>query len=82
MDRHLLTMRVTVKDGERAILTRNGRFERVLEPGRHKLLDPKRELGVELHQIVRAGDIRPGAEPVSRCLARRKGLSADRPDRD
>src|SRR5216684_7021519 len=54
MDRHLLTMRVTVKDGERAILTRNGRFERVLEPGRHKLFDPKRELGVELHQVVRA----------------------------
>jgi len=54
MDRHLLTMRVTVKDGERAILTRNGRFERVLEPGRHTLFDPTRELGVELHQVVRA----------------------------
>ncbi len=54
MDRHLLTMRVTVKDGERALLTRNGRFERVLEPGRHKLFDPKRELGVDLHQVVRA----------------------------
>ncbi len=54
MDRHLLTMRVRVKDGERALLTRNGRFERVLEPGRHKLFDPKRELGVDLHQVVRA----------------------------
>ncbi len=54
MDRYLFAVRVTVKDGERAILTRNGRFERVLEPGRHTLFDFKRELGVELHQIVRA----------------------------
>jgi len=29
MNRHLMTLRVTVKDGERALLTRNGRFERV-----------------------------------------------------
>src|SRR5262245_23796960 len=50
----MFTLRVTVKDGERALLTRNGRFERVLEPGRHTLFDPKRELGVELHQVVRA----------------------------
>ena len=54
MNRYLFTLRVTVKDGERALLTRNGRFERVLEPGRHTLFDPKRELGVELHQVVRA----------------------------
>jgi len=54
MSRHLLTLRVTVKDGERALLTRNGRFERVLEPGRHRLLDPKRELAAELFQVVRA----------------------------
>ena len=54
MNRHLLTLRVTVKDGERALLTRNGRFERVLEPGRHRLFDPKRELAAELFQVVRA----------------------------
>jgi regulator of protease activity HflC (stomatin/prohibitin superfamily) len=54
VNRYLFTLRVTVKDGERALLTRNGRFERVLEPGRHTLFDPKRELGVELHQVVRA----------------------------
>ena len=54
MNGHFMMLRVTVKDGERALLTRNGRFERVLEPGRHKLFDPKRELGVELHQVVRA----------------------------
>jgi regulator of protease activity HflC (stomatin/prohibitin superfamily) len=35
-------LRVTVKDGERALLTRNGRLERVLEPGRHRLFDPVR----------------------------------------
>ena len=34
MNRHFLMLRVTVKDGERAFLMRNGRFERVLEPGR------------------------------------------------
>ena len=54
MSRTLFTLRVTVKDGERAILTRNGRFERALEPGRHTLFDVKRELAVELHQVVRA----------------------------
>jgi regulator of protease activity HflC (stomatin/prohibitin superfamily) len=54
VNRTLFSLRVTVKDGERAILTRNGRFERVLEPGRHTLFDPLREIGVELHQVVRA----------------------------
>jgi regulator of protease activity HflC (stomatin/prohibitin superfamily) len=54
VNRYLFTLRVTVKDGERALLTRNGRFERVLDPGRHTLFDPKRELAVELHQVVRA----------------------------
>jgi regulator of protease activity HflC (stomatin/prohibitin superfamily) len=54
MNRRLLMLRVTVKDGERALLARNGRFERVLEPGRHRLLDPKRELAAELFQVVRA----------------------------
>ena len=54
MNRHLLMLRVTVRDGERALLTRNGRFERVLEPGRHRLFDPLRELGVETHDVVRA----------------------------
>ena len=45
MNRHFLMLRVTVKDGERAFLMRNGRFERVLEPGRHRLFDPLREFG-------------------------------------
>ncbi|MGE3712068.1 MAG: hypothetical protein AB7G35_20680 [Hyphomicrobiaceae bacterium] len=54
MSRTLFTLRVIVKDGERAILTRNGRFERALAPGRHTLFDVRRELAVELHQVVRA----------------------------
>jgi hypothetical protein len=54
VNRSVLMLRVTVKDGERALLTRNGRLERVLDPGRHRLFDPARELGVEVFAIVRA----------------------------
>src|SRR5262245_29479760 len=46
-------LRLTVKDGERAFLMRNGRFEQVLGPGRHQLFDPMRGLTAELHQVVR-----------------------------
>jgi hypothetical protein len=35
----------------------------------------------DAHGVDRGG-IRPGAEPVLRCLVRAKGLSAERPDRD
>ena len=55
-------LRVTVKDGERAFLTRNGRLERVLAPGRHRLFDPLRELAAEVHQVVRA-EFTPSATP-------------------
>jgi regulator of protease activity HflC (stomatin/prohibitin superfamily) len=51
---HLFVLRVTVKDGERGLLMRNGRFERVLGPGRHRLIDPLREFTVEVIGIVRA----------------------------
>jgi regulator of protease activity HflC (stomatin/prohibitin superfamily) len=55
MNRNLLMMLcVTVKDGERALLTRNGRFERALGPGLHPLFDPARELSVEVCAVVRA----------------------------
>jgi len=50
---HLLTTDVTVKDGERALLSRNGRLERVLEPGRYRLLDPLRALKAEVLNVVR-----------------------------
>jgi regulator of protease activity HflC (stomatin/prohibitin superfamily) len=51
---HFLMLHVTVKDGERALLTRNGRLERVLEPGRHSLFDARRELAAEVFSVVRA----------------------------
>jgi regulator of protease activity HflC (stomatin/prohibitin superfamily) len=51
---HFLTVHVTVKDGERALLTRNGRLERVLEPGRHRLFDPRHQLTAEVLKVVRA----------------------------
>lgn len=48
------TFRVTVKDGERAILTRDGRFERVLGPGRHLMVDPRSALKAEVLNVVGA----------------------------
>ena len=51
---HLLMLHVTVKDGECALLTRNGRLERVLEPGRHRLFDARHELAAEVFSVVRA----------------------------
>jgi len=54
MSWHLLTTDVTVKDGERALLSRNGRLERVLEPGRYRLFDPLRALKAEVLNVVRA----------------------------
>jgi hypothetical protein len=54
MNRYLFALGVVVKDGERALLTRNGGLERVLEPGRHTLFDPAGELSAELHNVVRA----------------------------
>jgi regulator of protease activity HflC (stomatin/prohibitin superfamily) len=54
MKRFLFVLRVLVKDGERALLMRNGRLERVLAPGRHLLPDPARALTVEVYQVVRA----------------------------
>jgi regulator of protease activity HflC (stomatin/prohibitin superfamily) len=45
---------VDVKDGERAFLTRNGRFERLLEPGRFRTVDMKGELKAEVVKVTRA----------------------------
>jgi regulator of protease activity HflC (stomatin/prohibitin superfamily) len=49
---HLLTTTVTVKDGERALLTRNGQLERVLAPGRHRLVDWRNELAATVYNVV------------------------------
>lgn len=54
MNRNLFVLRVRVGDGERAFLMRNGRFERLLEPGSYTLFDPMREFGVEQHSVVHA----------------------------
>ncbi len=45
---------VVVRDDERAFLTRNGRFERLLGPGRFSELDPWSRLSAEVVKVVRA----------------------------
>ncbi|MBL8588709.1 MAG: slipin family protein [Methylobacteriaceae bacterium] len=54
MKRTLFRLCFTVKDGEIALLTREGRLERALGPGRHALFDPLRRLSAEIVSIVRA----------------------------
>ncbi len=53
MTRYILTLAVTVKDGERALVMKNGRLDGVLAPGRHRLFDPLRALNVETFAVVR-----------------------------
>ena len=43
-----------VKDDERAFLTRNGKLERLLGPGRHAQLDPMHRLAAETVKVARA----------------------------
>jgi regulator of protease activity HflC (stomatin/prohibitin superfamily) len=45
---------VTVKDDERAFLTRDGRFVELLGPGRHGQFDWPRSLAVEVVRVLRA----------------------------
>jgi regulator of protease activity HflC (stomatin/prohibitin superfamily) len=45
---------MTVKDGECALVSRSGRLERVLAPGRHRLFDPLNRLTTETFGVVRA----------------------------
>ena len=54
MRRHLGMLHVTVRDGERALLTRDGMLERVLGPGRHRLFDPRAALMTETCKVVRS----------------------------
>jgi regulator of protease activity HflC (stomatin/prohibitin superfamily) len=44
---------VVVKDDERALLTRDGKFVRVLGAGRHRLFDPERRLTTDVVKVVR-----------------------------
>lgn len=54
MNRQGLWTTVVVKDDERAFLTRNGRFERLLPPGRFSEFDPLGHLSFEVVKVVRA----------------------------
>lgn len=74
MARHFWMLHVTVKDGERALLTRNGTLERMLEPGRHRLFDPRSELAAETFQVVRSEF---PAERYAVLRAARPDLAAD-----
>jgi len=50
----LFTFKVVVKDDERAFLTRDGRFVRLLGPGRFVAVDPGRRLAAEVVKVARA----------------------------
>ena len=52
MERYLLALRVVVKDDERAFLTRDGKFERVLDPGAHHIWDARHACAVETFKVV------------------------------
>jgi hypothetical protein len=54
MPRKFLMLRMTVKEGQRGLLIRNGRFRRVLEPGRYCWFDPRRRINAEVFGTVRA----------------------------
>ena len=54
MRKSVFWFEIVVKDDERAFLSRNGRFERLLGPGRFTALDPANRLSAELVKVVRA----------------------------
>ena len=50
----LLFFNAVVRDDERAFLTRDGKFVRLLEPGRHREFDPNAKLKAEVVKVVQA----------------------------
>jgi regulator of protease activity HflC (stomatin/prohibitin superfamily) len=50
---HLVTKNVTVEDGERGLVWRDGQLLRVLAPGRHALFDPLHRLKAQVYDVVR-----------------------------
>ncbi|KQZ80176.1 stomatin/prohibitin-family membrane protease subunit [Rhodanobacter sp. Root561] len=44
---------IVIGDGERGLLYRNRRFERVLSPGVHRLFDPRKRIAVTVHNLTR-----------------------------
>jgi hypothetical protein len=53
MPRKFLMLRVTVNEGQRGLLSRNGRFRRVLGPGRYLWFDPRRRISAEVFGTAR-----------------------------
>jgi len=49
-----LWFEVVIKDDERGFLSRDGRFLRILGPGRFRAFDPGRRLAIEIVKVVRA----------------------------
>src|SRR5258708_1753230 len=49
----LYTSKHIIHDDERGLLTRDGRFERLLPPGEFRAFDPWRRLAVETVKVVR-----------------------------
>ncbi len=60
--RGLFHLTAIIDDEERGLLTRDGRFEAVLAPGRFRAFDPDKRLAVETIRVVR------GEFPVERAL--------------
>lgn len=54
MPRWNLWFKAVVRDDQRAFLTRSGRFERLLEPGKFSAFDPSGALAAEVADVVRA----------------------------
>ena len=54
MRRSWFWLEAVVADDERALLTRNGRFQRILAPGRHRFFDPGREYAIEVVKAHRS----------------------------
>ncbi|MGI9407473.1 MAG: slipin family protein, partial [Hyphomicrobiaceae bacterium] len=52
--RRLFYFDVVVKDDERAFLTYDGRFQRLLTPGRHRRYDPARRHAAKVVKVVHA----------------------------
>lgn len=52
MTRHILRLTAQIAENERGLLRRDGKFERLLEPGRHTLLDPMRRLSLDIVPVV------------------------------
>jgi regulator of protease activity HflC (stomatin/prohibitin superfamily) len=54
MHRSMLSLTAIVADDQRAILRRDGRFVRILPPGRHSIFDPFNRLTAEIMPVARA----------------------------